>query len=153
MNRFLLAVMILCFSMSSYAYEKRDLLQKKATVDQVKSSLVSKESWIKYPAYQNRNGWDTFTGSLKEELIKEGESYLTYTWKVVTASDYLEYERSGSRVAMENPFGANNTALSRLVFAELAEGKGRFMNHVINGVWQTSDKSSWVLSAHLSVQK
>lgn len=153
MNRFLLSVMFFCFSISSYAYEKRDLLQKKATVDQVKTSLVSKETWIKYPAYQNRNGWDAFTGSLKEELIKEGESYLTYTWKVVTASDYLEYERSGSRVAMENPFGANNTALSRLVFAELAEGKGRFMNQIINGVWQTCDMSSWVLSAHLSAQK
>lgn len=153
MNRFLLAVILLCFSMSNYAYEKRDLLQKKATVEQVKFSLVSKDTWIKYPAYQNRNAWDAFTGSLKEELIKEGETYLTYTWKVVTASDYLEYERSGSRVAMENPFGANNTALSRLVFAELAEGKGRFMNQIINGVWQTCDMSSWVLSAHLSAQK
>lgn len=153
MNRFLVAVMFLCFSMSSYAYEKRDLLQKKATVDQVKGSLVSKETWITYPAYRNRDGWDAFTGSLKEEIIKEGESYLTYTWKVVTASNYLDYERSGSRVAMENPFGANNTALSRLVFAELAEGKGRFMNQIINGVWQTCDMSSWVLSAHLSAQK
>jgi hypothetical protein len=145
--------MLLFFVTGSYAYEKRDLLQKKATVEQVKVSLVSKTEWINYPAYQNRNGWDAFTGSLKEELIKEGESYLTYTWKVVTASDYLEYERSGSRVAMENPFGANNTALSRLVFAELAEGKGRFINQIINGVWQTCDMSSWVLSAHLPVQK
>ncbi|HTH30127.1 MAG TPA: hypothetical protein VL946_02200, partial [Lacibacter sp.] len=153
MNRFFFILMLLFFVTGSYAYEKRDLLQKKATVEQVKVSLVSKTEWINYPAYQNRNGWDAFTGSLKEELIKEGESYLTYTWKVVTASDYLEYERSGSRVAMENPFGANNTALSRLVFAELAEGKGRFMNQIINGVWQTCDMSSWVLSAHLPVQK
>jgi hypothetical protein len=153
MNRFFFVLMLLFFVTGSYAYEKRDLLQKKATVEQVKVSLVSKTEWINYPAYQNRNGWDAFTGSLKEELIKEGESYLTYTWKVVTASDYLEYERSGSRVAMENPFGANNTALSRLVFAELAEGKGRFINQIINGVWQTCDMSSWVLSAHLPVQK
>jgi hypothetical protein len=132
------------------AYETRNLLQKKATVDQVKASLVSKAEWIKYPAYTNRAGWDAFTGSLKDELIKDGEAYLNYTWKVITASDYLEYERSGSRVAMENPFGANNTALSHLVFAELAEGKGRFMNQIINGVWHTCDMSSWVLSAHLS---
>lgn len=135
------------------AYETRNLLQKKATVDQVKASLISKTEWIKYPAYANRNGWDAFTGSLKDELVKDGEAYLNYTWKVVTASDYLEYERSGSRVAMENPFGANNTALSRLVFAELAEGKGRFISQIINGVWQTCDMSSWVLSAHLSLQK
>jgi hypothetical protein len=54
---------------------------------------------------------------------------------------------------MENPFGANNTALSRLVFAELAEGKGRFMDQIINGVWHDCEMSSWSLSAHLPVQK
>ncbi|QNA42641.1 heparinase II/III domain-containing protein [Lacibacter sediminis] len=153
MLRVSLLFVLFFIALTVNAYEKRNLLQKKATVDQVKASLVSKASWIKYPAYANRNGWDAFTGSLKDELIKEGEAYLNYTWKVVTASDYLEYERSGSRVAMENPFGANNIALSRLVFAELAEGKGRFMNQIINGVWQTCEMSSWVLSAHLGAQK
>lgn len=153
MMRSVITICFFFFFTLSFAYEKRDLLQKKATIADVKNSLVAKEEWIKYPAYKNRSGWDVFTGSLKDELIKEGEAYLNYTWKVVTASDYLEYERSGSRVAMENPFGANNTALSRLVFAELAEGKGRFMNQIINGVWQTCDMSSWVLSAHLSAQK
>ncbi|MES2775073.1 MAG: heparinase II/III family protein [Bacteroidota bacterium] len=140
-----------CFSaLSVKAYEARNLLQAKATVDQVKASLVSKAGWIRYPAYTDRAGWDAFTGSVKDELVKDGEAYLTYTWKVVTASEYLEYERSGSRVAMESPFGANNNALSRLVFAELAEGKGRFISQIINGVWHTCDMSSWVLSAHLS---
>lgn len=150
MLRVLVLVVLFFNVFIANAYETRNLLQKKANVDQVKASLVSKAEWIKYPAYANRTGWDAFTGSLKDELIKDGEAYLNYTWKVITASDYLEYERSGSRVAMENPFGANNTALSRLVFAELAEGKGRFMNQIINGVWQTCDMSSWVLSAHLS---
>ncbi|HLP38046.1 heparinase II/III domain-containing protein [Lacibacter sp.] len=153
MLRVFILVVLFFHAFTVSAYETRNLLQKKATVDQVKASLVSKTAWIRYPAYVNRNGWDAFTGSLKDELIKEGESYLNYTWKVVTASDYLEYDRSGSRVAMENPFNANNTALSRLVFAELAEGKGRFMNQIINGVWQTCDMSSWVLSAHLGAQK
>lgn len=151
--RIILTIYFFLFFALSYAYEKRDLLQKKATLADVRNSLVTKDQWIGYPAYADRKGWDSFTGSLKEELIKEGEAYLDYTWKVVTASDYLEYERSGSRVAMENPFGSNNTALSKLVFAELAEGKGRFMNQIINGIWQTCDMSSWVLSAHLSAQK
>jgi hypothetical protein len=153
MLRVFILVVLFFHAFTVSAYETRNLLQRKATVDQVKASLVSKAQWIRYPAYVNRNGWDAFTGSLKDDLIKEGEFYLNYTWKVVAASDYLEYERSGSRVAMENPFNANNTAFSRLVFAELAEGKGRFMNQIINAVWQTCDMSSWVLSAHLGAQK
>ncbi len=138
---------------SLFAYEKRDLLQKNASLQQVKETILDKKNWIAYPDYANRKGWDDFTGSLKETLIKDGESSLGYNWKVVTATDYLEYERSGSRVAMENPFGANNTALSNLVLAELAEGKGRFIDQIINGVWNSCEMTSWALSAHLTVQK
>lgn len=135
------------------ANEPRNLLQKKADLASVKASLLPASAWVKYPAYKDRSGWAAFTGPLQAGLIKEGEAYLNYTWKVVTATDYLAYERTGSRVTMESPFGANNAALSHLVFAELAEGKGRFLDQVINGVWQACEMSSWVLSAHQVVQK
>lgn len=149
-------LLFFCFlltSLSASAYTERNFLQKKASLQQVKESLVPKDQWIKYPAYANRAEWDALTGTLKQELIQKGEQYLSYEWKVVKATDYLEYERSGSRVAMENPFGSNNTALSNLLLAELAEGKGRFMGQLINGVWQACEMSSWVLSAHLGAQK
>lgn len=153
MNRFFLILIGLSIAMYAGAYESRDLLQKKASLQQVKESLVPKDQWIKYPAYKNRDGWDLLTGSHKRMLIQKGEQYIGYEWKVVKATDYLEYERSGSRVAMENPFGSNNMALSNLLLAELAEGKGRFMDQIINGVWQACEMSSWVLSAHLTSQK
>ena len=153
MNRLIIFLALLLSAGIAKAYEPRNFLQKKASLQQVKTMLVSKSEWIKYPAYTNREGWDKITGSLKEKIIEGGESCLTYTWKVVTASDYLEYERSGSRTAMENPFGSNNKAMSYLVFAELAEGKGRFINQIVNGVWYSCDMSSWVLSAHLPAQK
>ena len=98
-------------------------------------------------------GWAAYTGNLKLKLIQDGEKNLNYTWKVIKATDYLEFEKSGNRTIMENPFGQNNNALSSLLYAELAEGKGRFMNQIINGIWHTCEMSTWVLSAHLPVQK
>lgn len=152
--RFLVVATLLTISFAAKAgYEPRDLLQKKASLQQVRQSLVPLAQWVKYPAYTDRAGWDALTGSLKKELITDGERYLKYEWKVITATDYLEYERSGSRVVMENPYGDNNRALSQLVFAELAEGKGRFIDQIINGVWQACEMSSWSLSAHLTAQK
>src|SRR5688572_12695796 len=139
MSRFFLILSGLFFTWQASAYQLRDLLQKEATLLQVKEKLLSKTEWIKYPAYTNRAGWDVLTGSVKQQLISEAELFLHYEWKLVKATDYLEYERSGSRVAMENPFGDNNKALSRLVIAELAEGKGRFMDQIINGVWQACE--------------
>lgn len=109
--------------------------------------------WVQYPAYNDRSQWDLLLGDLKAEIIKKGEAQLNYTWQVVKATDYLEYERSGSRQVMEKPFGDNNNALSQLMLAELAEGKGRFTDQIINGVWYACDMPSWVLSAHLTAQK
>ena len=81
------------------------------------------------------------------KIIRKGEEYLQYEWKVVKATDYLEFGRSGNRKVMEDPFGDNNTALTSLVLAELAEGKGRFIDQIINGVWYNCEMTSWCLSA------
>jgi len=150
---FLIVSLLICITIDAAAFDPRNLLQKKATVNELLSMLSNKSEWIKYPAYQDRKGWDAYTGNLKLKLIQDGEKNLNYTWKVIKATDYLEFEKSGNRTIMENPFGQNNNALSSLLYAELAEGKGRFMNQIINGIWHTCEMSTWVLSAHLPVQK
>ena len=53
---------------------------------------------------------------------------------------------------MEKPFGDNNQAIMQLLLAELAEGKGRFIDQLINGVFHTCEMTSWALSAHLITQ-
>ncbi len=60
---------------------------------------------------------------------------LNYEWKVIRATDYLEYERSGERNIMQNPYEANRKAINALMLAELAEGKGRFIDQLINGAF------------------
>ncbi|HZH71538.1 MAG TPA: heparinase II/III-family protein [Mariniphaga sp.] len=146
---FLLLLSILCFPQLADAYSERNLLQKEVSLEDLKNVLVNNQNWVKYPTYSDREGWNNFTGDQKQEIIATGEKYLDYTWQVVKATDYIEYERSGSRDIMQNPFGANNNALSSLVLAELAEGEGRFIDQIINGVWLSCEMSSWVLSAHL----
>lgn len=130
----------------------RNLLQKQGNEQAIKEALVPKEKWINYPRYNDRAGWDQFLGTNKEGIIKIGENYLKYEWQVVTATDYLEYSRSGSRVIMEEPYNQNLTAISSLFLAEMAEGKGRFMDQLINGVFAACEMTSWSLSAHLALQ-
>ncbi len=147
------ALFVLLLLTANMVFAQKDLLQTAASKAALASSLVQADQWIKYPAYADRLAWDQYAGVNRPTIIKEGERYLQYDWKVVKATDYLAFERTGSRTAMENPFGSNNTALANLVLAELVEGKGRFLDQIINGVWQLCDMSSWVLSAHLPVQK
>lgn len=123
-----------------------------AAQESLAECLVLNQKWVQYPSYKDREGWSRFLGEYKDEIIKNGESLLGYTWKVVKATDYLEFERSGNREIMERPFDDNNQAIVRLMLAELAEGKGRFIDQLINGVFHTCEMTSWALSAHLVTQ-
>ena len=135
---------------SAHAYTERNLLQKAAGSEELlKEVLVMNQKWVPYPAYTDRAGWDELLGTNKENLIRAGEKMLNYEWKVIRATDYLEYERSGERNIMQNPYEANRKAINVLTLAELAEGKGRFIDQLINGAFYSCEMTSWVLSAHL----
>ncbi|MGM9736072.1 MAG: heparinase II/III family protein [Candidatus Cryptobacteroides sp.] len=104
--------------------------------------------WFPYPEYADRKGWEDLLGDSAAKLVRAGEKYLGYSWQVVPATAYLEYERTGERGVMETPLKENRVALNTLMLAELAEGQGRFIDDIVNGVWQLSQMPSWVLSAH-----
>jgi len=71
------------------AGEPRNLLQQQGDVNFVKKVLLAKEKWMPYPAYRDRNAWNLFLGDYKQDLIQEGEKYLTYQWLIVKATDYF----------------------------------------------------------------
>ena len=147
---FLSFCLLVVAGVSAHAYTERNLLQKAAgSEEQLKEVLVMNQKWVPYPAYTDRAGWDALLGADKETLIRAGEKQLNYEWKVIRATDYLEYERSGERNIMQNPYEANRKAINVLMLAELAEGKGRFIDQLINGAFYSCEVTSWVLSAHL----
>ncbi|WP_222930313.1 heparinase II/III domain-containing protein [Larkinella punicea] len=148
---FRLLAFILVFSFRTFAADERNLLQKSADVRRLDQTLILHQKWVTYPVYTDRAGWDKMTGSLKTSLIKKGEENLNYTWQKITASGYLEFERSGSRLGQEEPFNTNTVAFNHLVVAELAEGKGRFMDKIIDGVWFFCEQTSWASVNNLFV--
>jgi len=61
---------------------------------------------------------------------------------------YLEFTRSGDRTAVDTPNSHRKRALQSLVMAELFEGKGRFLDEIINGVFLICEQTYWGSSAH-----
>lgn len=132
---------------------ERNLLAGNFNPETISKALTPAQKWVPYPDYNKRDAWEALFGRNRDNIIKRGERQLNYQWQVIRATDYLEYERSGNRNIMQDPNSDNNNALSDLVFAELAEGKGRFIDQIINGVFYNCERTSWVLSAHLTAQK
>jgi len=126
---------------------QRNILQNEASEIGIEKSIVKDFSELDFPTYQKRSFWESLPASIKEEYIENAENSLDYDWPVVKATDYLEIIRSGDR--RQEKYSACRAALMNLVMGELAEGKGRFIDQIINGVWFYSEQTWWGWSAHL----
>ncbi|MDE5561740.1 MAG: heparinase II/III-family protein [Bacteroidaceae bacterium] len=153
MKRLLAIAAMVLLVLSASAYTERNLITSRVTKDALRDVLVPDQKWVNLPAYSDRAGWDALLGENRDFYIKRGERALSHEWPRVKATDYLEYERSGNRTIMENPLDANNNAVADLLLAELAEGKGRFTDQLVNGVYAAAEMTSWALSAHIPAIK
>jgi len=146
--------LILFFFLSSLSFQgllgkELKLLAGTFKQEDLKRYLSRDKSWVPYPSYSDRKAWDQLIAPFREEVIAKGNKALDYQWQVVKATDYLEYERSGNRGMMEKPMNENCTVLTNLLLAELAEGKGRYIDQILNGTWHMTEMATWSLSAHL----
>lgn len=149
----IVGLLLLLVVLSTTAQQKRNLLTGPVSLQQLQAALVNDQSWVPFPAYHERAKWDALPATLRAKIIEEGERSLRYQWQSVPATAYLDYVRTGNRDTMQRISGKNSSALLRLVVAELVEGKGRFLDQIINGVWAHCEMTTWSLSAHLSAQR
>jgi hypothetical protein len=144
---------VIVFSLSTDAQlTPRHLLQKDLDAVDLQQVLVSQQQWKPFP--QSAAGWKKILpDSVSARLIQNGEACLTAPFPNVPASVTLDFFRNGNRSRYENiSFGKRNR-LWGLVLAESVEGKGRFLDAVLDGVWSISEETFWGASAHLFLQK
>ncbi|MDR0699683.1 MAG: heparinase II/III-family protein [Tannerella sp.] len=131
--------------------KERNILMNEAETLHLADALARGNAWSGISGYNDRTFWASIPADIGRSYIEQAEKYLDYNWPVVKATDYLEFVRSGDR--RQQVYAACNNALISLVMGELAEGKGRFIDQIINAVWYYSEQTWWGWSAHLSPQK
>ncbi len=99
-----------------------------------------------FPKADDRDFWGN---TLNEDHVKHAEEYLGYAWPLIRASQYMEFQKSGNRLAQEEPHFARRHALLNLFIGELAEHKGRFLPDICDGIFALCEESFWGLSAHI----
>lgn len=106
--------------------------------------------FIPSPAASDRSFWDGLSSDLKARLVKNGETYLNFTYPSLTATDYMDFLRTGNRDRYQDKQFLRRTALNALVLAECAEHRGRFLDDIINGIYLICEENAWQLPAHNS---
>ena len=98
-----------------------------------------------FPDVSDREFWDAHYDAA---LVEQAETYLSYDWPVIKATDYMEYKKTGNRIIMEDIHFARRRALVCLSLGELMENKGRFIPQITNGIFAICEESYWGVSAH-----
>ena len=115
-------------------------------------SLIPREQWKPFP--QTPGEWKKqLSVSTQQILIKKGEEALDKEFKSIPATITLEFARTGNRTDYENISFKKRTMLWNMVLAESIEGKGRFTNHIIDGIWSVCEETFWGINAHIGMQK
>lgn len=124
------------------------MLREWLATHKIKEILPPAEECHLYPSRANRTAWENVPADLREICISKAEEYIGYSWPSLPATAFMEYQRSGNRQIFETPHFARRHALQWLVLGECLEGKGRFTDDIINGIWCICEESFWGVSAH-----
>ena len=118
------------------------------TISITPAVLLPREQFHPFPTADERERWEALPPEQRESLIRAGEARLNYAWPALPATLYMRFIRDGERSAFEAPYFDRRHALGTLVIAECVEGRGRFLDDIVNGIWSICEETTWVISAH-----
>jgi len=137
----------------AFAREGRFKLGELCPQEKIEKVLIAREKWHPWPQWDERQAWESLPQEVREDLLANGQEYLDYDWPALPATLFLEFARNGNRSRYEHEHFARRRVLTSLVIAECVEGKGRFLDDIVNGVWAICEESFWGLPAHIGAQK
>ena len=91
---------------------------------------------------------DSLPEPMRQSYISYGEQYLKRPWTTLPTSVFAQFKESGNRVVYEQQCFAKRRQLAALVIAEVAEGKGRFLPDIIDGIGSFCEETWWGIPAH-----
>ncbi|ADY53898.1 Heparinase II/III family protein [Pseudopedobacter saltans DSM 12145] len=130
---------------------KRNFLQKLPEQD-LSASLIPQKLWKPFP--KTPEEWKAkFPDSLLKKFILAGEQALEKEFKSIPATVALQFIRTGNRSNYQAFANEKRVLLWDLALAESIEGKGRFADHLLDGIWSICEETFWGATAHLGNQK
>jgi len=143
----------LLFFYSAAEGENINLLSGRYTPEKLQEVLVAAEGWHPFPRASEREGWEKLPEKVRTAHMRQAENFLGGDWETPKASVFLEYVRNGNRSNFQSVSFGRRAQLAELVLGECLEGKGRFLDDVLNGVWTICEETYWGVPAHVGAQK
>jgi len=131
----------------------RNLLTGGLSERSLAAALIPAARWHPYPTIQDRADWEAVPQEIRAGFIREAQQYLGTTWERIPATVTLQYIRNGTRSNYDGMNTRQREKLATLVFAEVFENAGHFLDQIADGIWAISEQTFWGSTAHLGMQR
>ena len=110
-----------------------------------------------FPPAGNREAWaealkKSHNRKLKKEIMNNAKVLLESPVPVLTASLFMNYVRNGNRNRFETPFFDRRRNLGILAVAEAFEYKGKYIDKIIDYIWEICAEHTWCVPAHCEMK-
>ncbi len=150
-------VWALCFLMLACFLQpvmgQRNILSKAFTQNELQNKLSNIGAWRLAQKNNYLQKVAALPDSVKARLVKEGDKGLKYDWPALPASLYLDYKITGTRYNFERKNNERRKILNELAVAAIITKDKKYIPQIANGIWTLCEQSTWVLPAHIVVQK
>jgi uncharacterized protein YeeX (DUF496 family) len=123
---------------------------KKSSID---NSLNGVNVWKNKLKTQIQDNLTKIPENIKKLIIEKAENQTKTDWPSLLVTEYLQFVINGNRDHYESSRNRRREKLINLVFGEMLTGNGKYMNHIVDGLWLVLEESTWTLPAHLYMQK
>ena len=96
----------------------------------------------------DRAYWNKIKDGIYETLLKKEAKIRNQPLAHISATLYMEYERSGNRSAYEDEYLKRRYALSVYTILECIENSGAYMDKIIDILWLILEETTWCAPAH-----
>ena len=122
---------------------------KSWSVQQIREALEKAPPFRPYPTREERASWQIpYAADALQWAVQRAEQRIEEPLFPALATDYLSFIRTGSREHWSHAFGQRTNRLSMFVMAECIEGKGRFLDAILDSGWALCECSTWCAPPH-----
>jgi len=124
---------------------------EKANIKELKKIILPIENFHPFPKYEERDAWDKVPDYYRKAYLapEKMQEVLDYVPQILEASRFMKLYRTGSiDQQYMNDYWLRRAMLVRAVLTECIEGKGRFVDKIIDLIWCICEESSWIIDRH-----
>ena len=105
-----------------------------------------------FPPASDRTAWETVlriprNRRIGNELVRRARALLREPVPELPATLFMDYVRNGNRTRYERVYFARRANFNTLVLAEVIEYRGRFLDKIIDYLWEITAEHTWSLPA------